>query len=222
MKYKLVLISDTHNQHIELANKFDLPPADFIIHAGDISGQGDEYHVRKFLEWFSSLYQYDNKIFIAGNHDWLFEREPSFAKSLIPNNVHYLEDSGVEIWGLKFWGSPVTPPFYNWAFNRPEEKLKKHWSIIPEDIDVLITHGPPLNMLDFVVRNQDNYENVGSPSLHDEVTNRIKPKLHVFGHVHEGYGEFQYNDNDIKFINASSLNKRYQVVNKPKIIEIEK
>ncbi|MFW6219891.1 MAG: metallophosphoesterase family protein [bacterium] len=219
MKYKILLISDTHNNHKGLDKKFgELPPADFIIHAGDITGSGDEYSTKEFLDWFSSLYQYDHKIFIAGNHDWIFEINNFLAKRLVPENVHYLEDSYVELWGLKIYGTPVTPIFYNWAFNRPEEKLKQHWSAIPDDTDILITHGPPHGVLDFA--SHHSQEHTGSPSLYDEVINRIKPKVHVFGHIHEEYGQKEING--IKFVNASVLNARYQMVNKPILIEIEK
>ena len=213
---KIVIISDTHTLHREYAKKYELPPADVIIHCGDVSGRGEEYYINDFLEWFNSLYQYDHKIFIAGNHDWLFDSYPNIAKELVAKyeNVTYLEDSGVNIYGINFWGTPVTPPFFNWAFNRTENKLKDYWELIPTNTDVLITHGPPYTVLD-----KDRIgQSVGSPSLFYNVIDRIKPKIHCFGHMHNNYGVTSINDT--KFINASVLNDRYVIARGPQIIEI--
>ncbi|MEA3295811.1 MAG: metallophosphoesterase [Patescibacteria group bacterium] len=112
---KIVIISDTHGMHKGLDNKFDLPPADFVIHCGDITGSGKEHVVKEFLDWYSKLDQYKYKIFIAGNHDRLFEDDRMIAKELLSKypNVIYLEDSGVELKGIKFWGIPVSRPFCN-------------------------------------------------------------------------------------------------------------
>lgn len=207
--------------HKGLENKFDLPPADFIIHCGDISGKGDEYSVRQFLDWFSSLYQYDHKIFIAGNHDWLFESTPGLAKKLVEEykdkNVHYLEDSGVELWGVNFWGSPVTRPFNDWAFNRPEEKMKQHWGAIPENTDVLITHGPPYMLMDYA--ESGSAEHTGSESLYWTVFDRVRPQVHCFGHIHEQYGVKEIDG--IKIVNASVLDGAYKLVNPPVLVEVE-
>jgi len=106
--------------------------------------------------------------------------------------------------------------FNNWAFNRTEEKMKQHWEGIPDNTDVLITHSPPYMIRDFATYS-DEY--VGSPSLRDEVLNRIRPKIHCFGHIHLEYGITELNG--IKFVNASCLNERYEYVNKPIVIEID-
>lgn len=214
MRLKLVIISDTHSMHGQIKLK-DLPVADVIIHCGDFTKMGYEYEVMKFMEWFSNLHQYDYKIFIAGNHEFLFEEFPIIAKGHIPDNVIYLEDSGIEILGKFFYGSPVQKEYGNWAFNRPEEKLKQHWEGIPDNTDVLITHSPPHTIRDF---SNFNNEHIGSPSLIDEVINRINPIIHCFGHNHKQYGITEFKNT--KFINASSLNEKYQYVNKPIIVEI--
>lgn len=208
---KICVISDTHNKH----KKLILPDADVIIHCGDISSMGHEHEIKNFVKWYSSLNQYKYKIMIAGNHDCLFENTGSLAKSLIPHNIIYLEDSGTIINGISFYGTPVQKPFGNWAFNRPEEKLEKHWEAIPYNTDILITHSPPYMVMDFVP--WDN-RHEGSPSLYLEVVNRIKPKYHCFGHIHEGYG-IKIID-DITFINASNLNGDRECVNAPIVIEI--
>lgn len=215
---KLVIISDTHTMHMGVENKFNLPPADFLIHCGDITGRGTEYTIREFLKWFNDLDQYTYKIFIAGNHDILFETTPTLIKEILNDypNIIYLEDNGIELEGLKFWGTPVSKPFMDWAFNRPEEKLKQHWKAISDDIDVLITHSPPYKIMDFATHGSKEY--TGSPSLYDEVVNRIKPQIHCFGHIHSEYGMRFFGE--IKFINASNLNDEYKIVNPPMVIEI--
>jgi Icc-related predicted phosphoesterase len=207
---KFITISDTHTQH----QKLDLSAADAIIHAGDISSMGRENEVIDFLEWFSSLnYQY--RIFIAGNHDFFFERcDTQRLKCIIPSNVIYLNDSGVEIEGIKIWGSPITPWFYNWAFNRYRgADIAKHWALIPNNTDILVTHGPVYGLLDKTTRN----ELAGCEDLFHKI-NEIKPKVHICGHIHEGYG--QINTQDIKFINASVLNEKYKLVNQPIAFEL--
>jgi len=210
-KHKICVISDTHNKHKQL----NLPPADIIIHCGDFTSIGKEHEIRNFFKWFSKLDQFKHKICIAGNHDWLFEISKSWAKSLVPKNVIYLEDNEVIIDGIKFYGTPVQKPFGNWAFNRPEEKLNQHWLAIPDDVDVLITHELPHTIMDYVA--WDNVH-VGSPSLYNEVINRIKPKIHCFGHVHSGHG-IKVIENTM-FINASNLDEDYNCVYEPIVVEI--
>lgn len=205
---KIVCISDTHGQHRSL----NLPEGDILIHAGDISRVGKLNEIIEFNSWLGTL-NYKHKIIIAGNHDFIFENEYNLAKSLITNAI-YLEDSGVEIEGIKFWGSPVSPRFYDWAFNRDRgEDIKKHWDKIPKNIDVLITHGPPYGVLDKTVSG----ENVGCEDLLSKIQ-EIKPKFSIFGHIHEGYGIFK--DKGITFINACSLNERYKIKNEPIVFEI--
>jgi Icc-related predicted phosphoesterase len=212
---KLCIISDTHNKHKHIVK---LPDADVIIHCGDMTSIGHEHEIANFLKWFSKLNQYKYKIFIAGNHDWLFETNGQLARSLVPDNVIYLEDSGVEIEGKHFYGSPVQSPFFDWAFNRSEEKLKQHWEAIPNNIDVLITHSPPFMIGDYVPTAK---EHKGSPSLRSEVLTRIKPIIHCYGHIHEGYGiRVVENTTPTTFINASLLNDDYLRVFNPILIEI--
>lgn len=206
---KLVLISDTHGKH----RRFDIPEGDVLIHAGDIMTRGyDPLELQDFNSWLGEL-SHPNKIVIAGNHDWLFER--SYKTRELITNAIYLEDSGVEIGGLKFWGSPVQPEFFNWAFNRKRgEEIQKHWDKIPEGTDVLITHGPPAGFRDWV---KSGYESLGCRNLRDTIK-KIKPKLNVFGHIHGGYGGDH--DGTTYFVNASLLNEAYQPTNKPIVAEL--
>jgi Icc-related predicted phosphoesterase len=208
---KITFISDTHNQH----NKVKISDTDILIHAGDATGKGTLTEVTSFLNWLSQQ-PAKQKIYVAGNHDFLFEEDLSMAKMILSEypTIKYLEDSMVEVLGLKIWGSPHQPIFYNWAFNKTEEKLSEIWSNIPSEIDILVTHGPPLGILD---RTRDG-RMVGCKSLADNVLNRIKPKIHHFGHIHESYGTAEVGG--IKFINSSICTLAYRPDNKPIIIDL--
>lgn len=207
---KIVLISDTHGRH----ERLKLPEGDMIIHAGDVGMRGNKQESLDFMNWFSSL-DYTYKVFIAGNHDFYFEKTSSDElKKLIPENVMYLNDSGVTIEGLKLWGSPVQPWFFDWAFNRYRgAEIKRHWDLIPQDTDILITHGPAHGVLDKVVRGP----RVGCEELIKRIQT-VKPELFVFGHIHEAYG--QYKIQKTLFVNASVLDERYQLVNQPVVVEV--
>jgi Icc-related predicted phosphoesterase len=207
---KFVAISDTHGQHEKLL----LPKGDVLIHAGDISMRGDEASIKEFLHWFSHQnYQY--KILIAGNHDFYFERASTGQiEKIIPEGVIYLNDTGITINNIKFWGSPITPWFFDWAFNRYRgEQIKRHWDLIPNDTDILITHGPVSGILDSTKKG----EHVGCEDLLNRV-NKIKPRVHLCGHIHEAYGTVE--KKGIKYINASVLNERYELTNNPVIFEL--
>jgi Icc-related predicted phosphoesterase len=202
---RLVFISDTHNQHDQLR----LPDGDFLIHAGDFSGRGRPEEVAAFMRWFSQQ-PHRHKICIAGNHDFMAERDPKAFRALIPDHVVYLEDSGVTLEGLRFWGSPITPWFFDWAFNRHRgAEIRPHWALIPKDTDILITHGPPYRILDVLAHDG---RPVGCLDLLETVTT-IKPKVHVFGHIHEAYGQLE--QDGTAYLNASVLDENYVLKNRP-------
>jgi len=211
---KILFISDTHGLHENIGKEI-LKPADIIIHAGDVSNIGRFYEVSKFLHWFSSLKQYKHKI--AGNHDFYFQNESKLLiQSMLDEHpdIIYLENNSVEIDGVKFWGSPYSLPFFNWAFMKPECDLKNIWSLIPDDVDVLITHTPAYGILDYAIYGK---EHTGSKSLYKRIL-KVKPKIHVSGHIHEGYGILE--EDGITYLNASLLNEKYNMVNKPLILTI--
>lgn len=153
---------------------------------------------------------------IAGNHDYYAETHPEdFAEQVrkLPD-VHYLNDSGVEIDGLRLWGSPVQPWFYDWAFNRQRgAEIQEHWALIPKDTQVLITHGPPMGIGD-----HNGSVNTGCADLNRTIGELSDLKLHVFGHIHEGYG--LYNAGRHTAVNASVLDVRYALVNQPIVVEL--
>lgn len=216
---KITCISDTHNQHTHIPPDW-LEGGDVLVHAGDISGRGSLREVEEFLAWFNEL-PYKHKIMIAGNHDFWFEKVSTFAVNEMLQekypNIIYLNDSGVEIDGIKFWGSPVTPWFYDWAFNRMGTDICQHWDKIPLDIDVLVTHGPMKGILDMTARGVST----GCPYLLEKSAEMTNLKLFVCGHIHEAYGKFEFPDGGI-FVNASIMNLNYHVQNKPIVVEIKK
>ena len=207
---RFVAISDTHCRHQNLK----LPKGDVLLHAGDISYRGEKSEVLDFLNWFCKL-PFKHKIFIAGNHDFYFEKETQKRiQNIIPEGVNYLADSGVEINGINIWGSPVTPWFFNWAFNRKRgAPIKKHWDLIPPGTDIVLTHGPVYGIHDTVI----NDRHVGCQDLLATLQ-IIKPKVHVCGHIHEATGDVKRGG--IRYINASILNESYEMVYKPVVFDL--
>jgi len=212
---RIVSISDTHGKHKKLV---DIPDGDIIIHAGDVCNRGTMPELKDFVDWFTTL-PHKHKIFIPGNHDRICEAAPQRSKTIIPRNINYLNDSGIEISGLKIWGSPISPYFFNWAFNRFRgDDIKKHWDIIPRDTDILIVHGPPYGFGDKVVSPNLNEDPcVGCKDLAAAIE-IIKPKLVVAGHIHEGYSVLK--KEKTTYVNASVLDERYTLVNDPVIIDL--
>ena len=199
----IVVVSDTHNMH----DRIEIPDGDVLVHGGDCLGHGTLEELDA-LDRFLGKLPHRHKILIAGNHDWCFERDPEAARRLVKNAI-YLEDESVELDGTKFYGSPWQPWFFDWAFNLERgEPLRKVWAKIPEDTDVLITHGPPHGILDRTTRG----ELVGCEELLERV-DVVKPKLHLFGHIHEGYGKEQRGET--LFVNASTCDVHYDPVNAP-------
>lgn len=206
---RLVIISDTHNQH----EKLQLPEGDLLLHAGDFSGRGTADECAFFLRWFAEQ-PHRHKVFIAGNHDYFAENSPRTFRSMVPGNVVYLQDSGIEIEGLKIWGSPVQPWFFDWAFNRQRgADIRRHWDLIPADTDILLVHGPPHGILDRVKR--DN-QPVGCQDLLEKIE-QTTAKVIAFGHIHEGYGILEIGGRT--FVNASVLDENYRMKNDPVVMD---
>lgn len=213
---KIVCLSDTHNCNEQIK----VPEGDILLHSGDATIRGTQPEVEEFLGWYSSLpHQY--KIFVAGNHDWLYETNNHFARMITANfNIIYLQDSFIEIDGLKIYGSPWQPRFFDWAFNLNRgAELAEKWKLIPNDIDILITHGPPNGILDEVERKYWT-ENTGCEELIKKVEELSKHrlKLHLFGHIHCGYGQTE--KFGVKFVNASNCDEEYNPTQPPIVVEI--
>lgn len=208
---RIVCISDTHGQHAKLS----VPAGDILIHAGDFAAFGDTpIEIIDFNQWLGTL-PHRHKVVIAGNHDWMFERHPGAARELLTNAI-YLENSGTELAGLKIWGSPVQPEFNNWAFNVARgAAIRRYWKMIPASTDVLITHGPPSGILDTA---HPTTAHLGCEEL-AEAVQQIRPRLHVFGHIHSGQG--QLTSDETLYVNASVVNEAYQLVHAPQVVEIQ-
>lgn len=204
---KIVIISDTHGFH----EKIDIPNGDILICAGDICNRSTIKEVIQFDRFLAQL-PHSHKIIIAGNHDFPFQNSPDIAKASLQNCI-YLQDSSVEINGIKIYGSPWQPCFFDWAFNLESgDEIRQKWDLIPYDTDILITHCPPFGILDIV-----HGQNQGCEELFKAIY-RIRPRYHIFGHIHEGYGQSIIEDT--VFINASICDERYQPINKVRICEV--
>ena len=208
---RIVCISDTHLRHKRFP--IEVPEADILIHAGDACLEGTIHEVRSFFDWWGTL-KAKHKIFVPGNHDWLFQKAPDLARSCVPPGTILLQDSMTEMEGLKIFGSPWQPEFQNWAFNLPRgPALKEKWSAIPDGIDILVTHGPPMGILDW--SNFGN-EHVGCGDLREEL-HRIKPGLHIFGHIHGNYGSSEREGT--LFVNAAICDEAYIPTHAPIVVE---
>ena len=216
----ITVISDSHGKHNEITQ--DLPGGDLLLHAGDISSMGYQHEVQQFCKWFNNVENYGHKIFIAGNHDWGFQNNVEKIMEIVNSykTVTYIQDETVSVGDDKkmvnVYGSPWQPEFYNWAFNLPKNgnELAEKWDAIPDNTDILITHGPAFGVLDTVAGKM--WDNLGCQLLTDKIKT-IKPKIHLCGHIHSGYGYFF--DGDTHFLNASVLNEAYQYTNEPLTFE---
>lgn len=237
---RIIFISDTHSLHSLMSNNvesfIDPQETNILVHSGDCSNRGRQNEVQDFVYWFQNLKGFDDKVFIAGNHDFAFEHRnlPHHKgdydwydnlmneENLSQSDVTYLEDSEFVLTlsefsrPIKFYGSPWQPEFYNWAFNLPRqgEELLTKWSQIPNDTDILITHGPPWGILDIAPINR----RVGCELLEQRVK-EIKPLIHCFGHIHDSYGASYVGDT--LFINAAICTERYVPSNKPIVVSIK-
>lgn len=201
---KIHAISDTHRRHHE----FTMPGGDVLVCSGDVCSRGSLEEAMDFLNWFGAQ-PYRYKILVPGNHDWIFEKNtPLMQAECNTRNITLLIDSGITIEGVKFWGSPVQPRFFDWAYNRDRgADIQKHWDLIPVDTDVLITHGPPAGILDYVPGRYG-----GSVGCQDLARTILKTniKLHIFGHIHYSRGHMKVGN--CLYINAASVCEQYQAV----------
>ena len=213
MIVRIVALSDTHCLHDQVTN---LPDGDILVHAGDFTGRGGYKALMKFAAWLSKQKdKYAHRVVIAGNHDFGLQDHPVATKALFDSKVIYLENQSRTICGLKFWGSPYTLPFYRWAFMADENTLAEMYSHIPEDTQVLITHGPPRGILDKSSRG----EHCGSEALYERIKQLPNLKVHIFGHIHEGHGQEEIEG--VRFYNVAVLNDQYHMIHQPTVIEVE-
>lgn len=232
---KIVAISDTHSMHqaikafqacdSQLDEEKEALGGDLIIHSGDALGRGTLEDLNAFISWYSEL-DFRYLVYVPGNHDLICETSESLVKQICKeHNVTYLNDSEVTIEGIRIYGMASQPYFFNWAFNRARNQseaslykvrlMKEFTDMIPEGIDILVTHGPAYGILDETTAGSS----VGCQDTL-EALRRVKPDLHIFGHIHNGYGQ-QHHDG-LSSYNASICDERYNPINQPFVIEYEK
>lgn len=210
--WRVVCISDTHERHEEIA----LPAGDLLICAGDITANGRLTSLERFARWMNRQ-PHRHKVLIAGNHDFCFEEKPDLARQVLRDcapGVSYLQDSAIVIEGLRVWGSPWQPRFFDWAFNLDRgEALAEKWALIPDDTDILVTHGPPFGVLDVTPAGM----RVGCEALAQRLET-LRMRLHVFGHIHHSYGVLEHASR--VSVNASTCDEGYQARHAPIVVDL--
>ena len=217
---RVVAISDTHGQHQQVA----VPDGDVLIHCGDYCSHGSFSEVSDLAKWMGSL-PHKHKIATAGNHDAPVEQREHDCRQLFKKHgIHLLLNEAVVIDGVKFWGSPVTPMFFDWSFMKERgEEIAKVWAQIPEDADVIITHGPAYGHGDLCPPYRSSALKVAGCL---DLLNRIRdiknntqfrfPRVHVCGHIHAGHGVTQSDEfGSLTFINAAICTEGYKPTNSP-------
>lgn len=212
---KIVAISD---QHGTLPT---IPPCDLLLIAGDVTPVTN-HNLLYQAHWLNTEFRYwlealpaKQIVYIAGNHDLVFQQQPQLVPKDLP--AVYLQDSSFTWHSLKIWGTPWQPWFFDWAFNLDEPELRRKWDLIPPDTDILVVHGPPHGYGDGVPR-RGGLDSTGSPSLLDRIR-QIQPKLVVFGHIHEGRGEWLVGNS--RLANVTLLNASYEPVYEPWVYELD-
>lgn len=223
---RLVLMSDTHQREASFAAS--IPPGDVFVYAGDLTSTGSPSAISAFATFLRSL-PHKEKVVICGNHDLSFDgshyekkwkryhqAKVDASKEIagLKSACTYLENSSATVAGLRFWGSPWSPEFCDWAFNLAPDQLAPTWAKIPGEIDVVVTHGPCKGHGGMTARGEE----AGDAVLLDVLVNRVKPALHVSGHIHEGYGVST--EAGITFANASSVNFHYRPTNRPIVVDL--
>jgi Icc-related predicted phosphoesterase len=212
---KIVAISDLHGTLPEI------PPCDLLLIGGDLCPRPNHREVfqaqwldTEFRRWLDSLGHVRRVVGIAGNHDFVFHYRPT----LVPGDLNwtYLQDRLVEIEGLRIWGTPWQPIYHDWAFNATDEQRQRLWAQIPEPLDVLLVHGPPRGYGDAVQRGSGRVEQTGCPYLLQRIR-QIRPELVIFGHIHEGRGQWQLGPTTLA--NVCILDIKYHLVHPPWVYE---
>jgi Icc-related predicted phosphoesterase len=207
---KIVAVSDLHGTLPAI------PPCDLLLIAGDVCPVRD-HRLSRQADWLDADFRRwleaspaRHIVGVAGNHDFIFEQCPDLVPGGLP--WVYLQDSGATVEGLRVWGSPWQPRFFDWAFNLDEPDLAAKWQLIPDGTDVLVLHGPPLGYGDAVPQGGGEVENTGSPSLLERIR-QVQPRLVVFGHIHEGRGEWRLGATTLA--NVSLMDAGYDAVHPP-------
>lgn len=225
---RIVATSDVHGMLHEIE---DFPDGDILVLAGDVlrnfyspsarwsDAEQQVGALEDLCAWVTDQMPHRKVVLVAGNHDWVFQLEPKKAREVLAAHpkVVYLEDAGAEVCGLRFWGSPWQPEFCGWAFNLPRDgkALTSAWAKVPAGLDVLVTHGPPFGIL-------DSSPEVGCHEVGDrlllERVKVVKPRFHVFGHIHGGYGRKRVGETE--FLNVAACDESYMPVQRPMVFDV--
>ena len=216
---KIVIMSDNHSNW-----KVNVPDGDIFIHCGDYSYTGSQKSLKKFNDFLGNL-PHKHKLYVPGNHELGYEKDYNLYEETITNGTN-INGKVVEINGLKIFGSSVTPTFGRWAFMMDDEQRKRYWENAPEDVSILVSHGPMWGILDTV----DGLEiEPGKPEhlgckYFRKYIERVQPKLVAHGHIHDSYGQMVLktwdSNDDIICVNAALLDEKYKLVNEPVVVEI--
>jgi Icc-related predicted phosphoesterase len=214
---RIVSISDTHRQHRQV----EVPECDLLLFAGDIGWEDDVLGYNSMIDWFDwfSSRRAKKKVFIVGNHDVMAEGNHTFINQQAKkHDIIYLYNSSVRLFDLNIWGSPFSLEFCDWAFSIPKNEIiaSSFWARIPKKTDIVITHGPPLNIFDNTIYEPDGH--FGDEWLGRRIE-QVKPKLHVFGHFHYSFCQKILKDETI-YINASICDEQYQPIGKPVEVDL--
>jgi predicted phosphodiesterase len=203
---RIVAVADTHTFEADLG---EIPEGDVFVHAGDLLRGGTLEELGPVAEWLRRL-PHRHKVVVAGNHDGCFATDRDAACARLGDAI-YLEDSGTTLDGVRFWGSPWQPEYNDWAFNLPRGRaLAEKWALIPEGLDVLITHGPPLGFGDA----GPTAGRAGCADLLERVR-RVRPRVHLFGHIHQDGGIWR--DGATCFLNVTT----WECERAPTVLDID-
>ena len=220
---RIVAFSDTHGHH----NDIQLPAGDLLVFAGDMCHYGSRYEVRQFNHWLAEQ-DFKYKLIVAGNHDAALSKYSNriIEEDLLTDCI-YLNDDEINVDGVGFYGSPYSVQFGDWAFMKPQEQMKDVWNKISVHTEVLITHSPPYDIMDYSI---PYAMHCGCTALTQRLTELPDLRLHIFGHIHEGYGQMTARrmnpltgllEASIRYYNVSVCNERYELVNPVTVIELE-
>ena len=205
---KAVVLSDNHTDY-----DFETPEGDLLIHCGDFTFHGNPKEMEKFKNYLKEQ-EHEHKLFIFGNHEKV-DKEITYWREYLEDGTgaKCIHEKEHEINGLKFFGSSYTPQFMNWGFMQDEETRERYWKHMLDDMDVLVTHGPPKGIMDKI----ESGISIGCEYLR-EFVDRVKPKYHFFGHNHAGAGVTV--SNGTLFVNSAILTESYRKFRPPIVVNL--
>lgn len=220
---KIVAISDTHNRQ----NKLVIPECDILIHAGDWTSRGYRHEIRDFAKWLDKQVQCSEIVLIPGNHELEFENHLPASLEWFKEEcpwAHLLINESIAIDGIKIYGSPITPFFCDWAWNKHRgDQIQPYWDAIPDDTNILITHGPPYGILDQTTYADGTIreDRLGCYQLMNRIKQLKDLDLHFFGHIHAPGGTQKHIDG-VSYYNAAICDECYYPSNPITIVEYDK